>query len=89
VSKLTNRITAITLAATVLISGFASVSSAARNGFDSKKEGGKVILTSFADAVSLTPLTASDSASNDVIGMIFEGLTATDINGKSQPALAE
>jgi peptide/nickel transport system substrate-binding protein len=91
VNKLTKRITAITLAATLLISGFASVSSGAtaRSGFDSKKVGGKVILTSFADAVSLTPLTASDSASNDIIGMVFEGLVTTDINGKPQPALAE
>lgn len=87
---MTRRVTAFTLAATVLISGFASVSSgAARSGFDSKKVGGKVILTSFADAVSLTPLTASDSASNDIMLMIYEGLTSTDIKGRPIPALAE
>ncbi|ANE47613.1 hypothetical protein SY83_16470 [Paenibacillus swuensis] len=91
--KLTTKAIPAAIAATLLMSAFSAAGAGAagqvRKGFDPSRVGGKVILTSFADAVSLTPLTTSDSASNDIQGMIFESLTDLDINGQPIPGLAE
>jgi peptide/nickel transport system substrate-binding protein len=81
-----------TLASAVAFSGFSFLGTdsadAARPGFDSKKVGGKVILTSFSDAVRLIPYTTADSASNRIQGMIFDALLSTDQKGDAIPALA-
>jgi peptide/nickel transport system substrate-binding protein len=80
------------LASAVALSGFtflgADSADAARPGFDPKKVGGKVVLTSFSDAVRLIPYTTSDSASSRIQGMIFEGLLTLDQQGNPKPNLA-
>jgi peptide/nickel transport system substrate-binding protein len=81
-----------TLASTVALGGFtflgADKADAARPGFDPKKVGGKVVLTSFSDAVRLVPLTTADAASIRIMGMIYEGLLNLDQKGEPIPALA-
>jgi len=59
-----------------------------RPGFDPKKVGGKLVRSSFSDAVSLTPLNSSDSASIDIMGRIFDGLLNTNDKGAPVPDLA-
>ncbi|MHC0037866.1 ABC transporter substrate-binding protein [Pseudoneobacillus sp. C159] len=80
------------LASAVALSGFsflgAHSADAARQGFDPKKVGGKVVLTSFSDAVRLIPYTTSDSASSRIQGMIFEGMINLDQQGNPVPSLA-
>ncbi|MBE4907156.1 hypothetical protein IMZ08_03665 [Bacillus luteolus] len=87
------KLAATTLAATIAFSGIGLVNplqaDAARSGFDQSKVGGTVVLTSFADAVRLIPFTTSDSASNDIQGLIFDALLSQDINGAPIPNLAE
>ncbi|TJY44163.1 hypothetical protein E5161_01855 [Cohnella pontilimi] len=83
------KLTAVTIAAVLLISLLSGVSSAARSGFDPKKVGGKVVLTSFSDAVTLIPLRANDQASNDIIGMVFDSLVRKDFYGQPIPGMAE
>jgi peptide/nickel transport system substrate-binding protein len=81
---------AVTMITTTLIlTAFSGMSSAARKGFDPNKVGGRVVLTSFSDAVTLVPNRASDSASNNIIGRIFDGLTDADFTGQPIPGLAE
>lgn len=89
--KWTRTVAAVTLTAAMLFTalGSAGAANSLRPGFDQKKVGGKVVLTTFADAVRLTPLTTNDQASNDVQGMIFEAMVATDFNGQPIPGLAE
>jgi peptide/nickel transport system substrate-binding protein len=81
-----------TLASAVALSGFSFLATdsadAARPGYDPKKVGGKVILTSFSDAVRLIPYTTSDSASSRIQGMIFEGMLNLDQKGNPIPQLA-
>jgi peptide/nickel transport system substrate-binding protein len=81
-----------TLASTVALGGFtflgADHADAARPGYDPKKVGGKVILTSFSDAVRLTPYTVADSASIRIQGMIFDALLNADQKGNPIPSLA-
>ncbi|MFD2444705.1 ABC transporter substrate-binding protein [Bacillus sp. CGMCC 1.16607] len=80
------------IASTVAFSGFtflgADKADAARPGFDPKKVGGKVVVTSFSDAVRLIPYTTSDSASSDIQGMLFEALLGVDQQGNPIPGLA-
>jgi len=61
---------------------------AVRKGFDASKVGGKLVTSSFADAVSLTPLNSSDSASIDIVGKVFNGLLKIDANGAAIGDLA-
>jgi peptide/nickel transport system substrate-binding protein len=80
-----------TLASAVALGGFsflATDADAARPGYDAKKVGGKVVLTSFSDAVRLIPYTTSDSASSRIQGMIFEGMLNLDQKGNPIPQLA-
>lgn len=81
-----------TLASAVALGGFtflgADSADAARKGFDPKKVGGKVILTSFSDAVRLIPYTTADSASSRIQGMVFDALLTVDQQGNPIPALA-
>ncbi|MDP4163168.1 MAG: ABC transporter substrate-binding protein [Bacillota bacterium] len=81
---------AVTSLATVI--GFGGLlttgASAARPGFDPHKVGGKVIISTFADAVRLIPFTTNDSASNRLEGMIYDALLNQDINGNVIPSLA-
>jgi peptide/nickel transport system substrate-binding protein len=81
-----------TLASAVALGGFTFLGTdhadAARPGFDSKKVGGKVILTSFSDAVRLTPLTTADAPSNRIQGMIYDGLLNVNQKGDAIPGLA-
>jgi peptide/nickel transport system substrate-binding protein len=90
VKQFLKKIIAITLTAALMFSVLGATSAgAARKGYDPKKVGGKVVLTSFSDPVLLIWNRASDSASYDVMGMIFETLVASDINGQPIPGLAE
>jgi peptide/nickel transport system substrate-binding protein len=81
-----------TLASAVALGGFtflgADNADAARPGFDPKKVGGKVILTSFSDAVRLIPLTTADAPSNRIQGMIYDGLLNLNQKGDPIPGLA-
>ncbi|MHC0038280.1 ABC transporter substrate-binding protein [Pseudoneobacillus sp. C159] len=81
-----------TLASSVALSGFsflgADKADAARPGFDPKKVGGKVVLTSFSDAVRLVPLTTADAPSNRIMGMIYDGLLSANQKGEPIPGLA-
>nr|WP_243864535.1 ABC transporter substrate-binding protein [Paenibacillus castaneae] len=84
-----NRITAISLAAVLLFSVLGATSAAAaRKGFDPNKVGGKIVLTSFSDPVIFIWNRASDSASIDLMGMMFESLVKSDFNGQPIPGLA-
>jgi peptide/nickel transport system substrate-binding protein len=83
------KLTATAVAFVLILSVLSGVSSAARSGFDPSKVGGKVVLTSFADAVTLTPLRANDQASIDIQGMIFDSMVRTDFYGQPVPGLAE
>ncbi|NIK76984.1 peptide/nickel transport system substrate-binding protein [Paenibacillus castaneae] len=87
--NLMNRITAISLAAVLLFSVLGATSAAAaRKGFDPNKVGGKIVLTSFSDPVIFIWNRASDSASIDLMGMMFESLVKSDFNGQPIPGLA-
>lgn len=87
--NLMNRITAISLAAVLLFSVLGATSAAAaRQGFDPNKVGGKIVLTSFSDPVIFIWNRASDSASIDLMGMMFESLVKSDFNGQPIPGLA-
>lgn len=87
--KLIKKIAAVSLATALVFSAVgATTAGAVREGFDPKKVGGKVVLTSFADPVIFIWNRASDSASNDIMGMIFETLVASDFNGQPIPGLA-
>lgn len=88
--KFASKFLALTAAAAVLFAGFGALpADAARKGFDPKKVGGKLVISSFADAVRLTPYTVSDSASFDIIGMVYDALLSVDFYGNPIPALAE
>ncbi|MFD2442692.1 ABC transporter substrate-binding protein [Bacillus sp. CGMCC 1.16607] len=80
------------LASTVAFSGFtflgADKADAARKGFDPKKVGGKLVMTSFSDAVRLIPYTTSDSASGRIQAMVFDALLNLDQQGNPVPSLA-
>lgn len=82
----------MTIASSIAFSGMAFLGAtdadAARPGFDAKKVGGKVVLTSFSDAVRLIPYTTSDSASSRIQAMIFEGMINLDQKGNPIPSLA-
>ncbi|WML46906.1 ABC transporter substrate-binding protein [Neobacillus sp. PS3-34] len=85
------KLAATSLAAVIGFAGLpflTGTADAARPGFDSKKVGGKVVLTTFADAVRLIPYTTSDSASSRIQGMIFDALLTVDIKGNPIPSLA-
>lgn len=87
--KFRNSLLSSSLVAALMFTSFsAGTAEAARSGYDKNKVGGKVILTSFADAVKLTPLIVSDSASIDIIGMLYDSLVKLDIKGNAVPALA-
>ncbi len=86
-----SKIVSTALAASVVLAGLPALHSDAasvRKGFDSKKVGGKVVISTFADAVSLTPLNSSDSASIDITSMVFDGLLTLNKSGGAAPALA-
>lgn len=78
------------LVAAISFAGIPSLHSdaAVRKGFDPKKVGGKVVMTTFADAVSLTPLNSSDSASIRVTGFVYDALMSLDPSGNAIPDLA-
>jgi peptide/nickel transport system substrate-binding protein len=75
----------ILLLSTLPIQGEAAT---ARKGFDSKKVGGKMVFSSFADATRLTPGTTSDAVSNRIQGFLFDGLVSTDKQNQIIPSLA-
>jgi peptide/nickel transport system substrate-binding protein len=78
------------LASVVAFSGFSFIGTtdASARTVDKSKVGGKVVLTSFSNAVRLIPYTTNDSASSRIQGMIFDPLLATDQQGNPIPALA-
>ncbi|HLO11945.1 MAG TPA: ABC transporter substrate-binding protein [Pseudoneobacillus sp.] len=78
------------VASTIALSGltFLNVDGASARTVDKSKVGGKVVVTSFSDAVRLIPYTTSDSASGRIQSMIFEGLIGIDQKGNPIPALA-
>ncbi|WP_274363295.1 ABC transporter substrate-binding protein [Paenibacillus thermotolerans] len=87
--KFLTKLAALMLTAALVFSVIgASSAGAVRPGFDPKKVGGKVVLTSFSDPVILIWNRASDSASNDIMGFVHEALVGADINGQPIPALA-
>jgi len=89
VKTLLKTLMAVSLAAALIVTSLgSSAANAARPGFDSKKIGGKVVLTSFADPVIFIWNRASDDASNDIMGMMFEPLVKSDFNGQPVPGLA-
>jgi peptide/nickel transport system substrate-binding protein len=59
-----------------------------RKGYDSKKVGGDLVFSSFADATRLTPYTVSDAVSNRIIGFLFDGLVSTDKKNQIIPSVA-
>lgn len=86
-----SKIVSTALAASVVLAGLPALHSdaaSARKGFDSKKVGGKVVISTFADAVSLTPLNSSDSASADITSLVYDGLLTINKSGAVVPALA-
>ncbi|WP_409273745.1 ABC transporter substrate-binding protein [Neobacillus sp. SCS-31] len=77
------------IALILILSTFATpADAAARKGFDSKKVGGKLVFSTFADATRLTPGTTSDAVSNRLQGMMFDALVTTDIKNNIIPSLA-
>jgi peptide/nickel transport system substrate-binding protein len=79
------------LALVLVFSSFATPSEAAskyRKGFDSKKVGGNLVFSTFADATRLTPGTTSDAVSNRLQGMMFDGLVSADKQNKIVPSVA-
>lgn len=83
------KIAAVSLAAALVFSAIGATSAGAvRQGFDAKKAGGRVVISTFADPVVFIWNRASDSASNDIMGFMFEALVASDINGQPIPGLA-
>jgi peptide/nickel transport system substrate-binding protein len=89
VKNLFKKIAAVTLTAALLFSVIGAASAGAvRQGYDSKKVGGKVVLTSFSDPVTFIWNRASDSASIDLLEMMFESLVDSDFNGQPIPGLA-
>jgi peptide/nickel transport system substrate-binding protein len=79
------------LALLLLVSTFNIQGEAAtkyRKGYDAKKVGGKLVITSFSDATRLTPNTVSDSVSNRIIGFLFDGLVSTDLKNNIIPSVA-
>jgi peptide/nickel transport system substrate-binding protein len=89
VNKMIKKLAVLAITTTLILTAFSGISSAARKGFDPKKVGGRVVLTSFSDAVTMVPLRASDSASNDIQGNIFDSMVHQDITGQPIPGLAE
>ncbi|WP_233531913.1 ABC transporter substrate-binding protein [Paenibacillus alkalitolerans] len=83
------KIAAVSLATALVFSAVGATSAGAvREGYDPKKAGGKVVLTSFADPVIFIWNRASDSASNDLMDMMFEPLVDSGFNGQPVPGLA-
>ncbi|WP_442596312.1 ABC transporter substrate-binding protein [Neobacillus sp. D3-1R] len=78
------------LASTIALSGMAFFTGddAAARTVDKSKVGGKVVLTSFSDAVRLIPYTTSDSASGRIQSMIYDGMINIDQKGNPVPSLA-
>src|SRR5258708_27644934 len=56
---------------------------------ETPKKGGHVIEGNFSDIRTLNSMLSSDTASNQVIGLLFDGLTNQKKDGTVIPALAE
>jgi peptide/nickel transport system substrate-binding protein len=59
-----------------------------RTGFDAKKVGGKLVVSSFSDAVSLTPLNSNDSVSSDIKNFVYDSLLDIGRKGELKASLA-
>jgi peptide/nickel transport system substrate-binding protein len=87
-NNVAKKVLASTLALGLVFGSFAPAADAARKGFDPKKVGGTVTVSTFADAVRLLPYTTNDASSNRLQGLIFDGLLNGDIKGNIIPGIA-